>query len=97
MNLVFLRYMGIKHKDQQIVLGEIQKLKDLMNEKEETEDPMPRCVVCRDGIVEVVVIPCGHICLCKNCVQRVTRDETVRCPFCGKDDVDFYKTYSYLV
>eukprot|EP01083_Nonionella_stella_P107724 312364_1 len=99
-NKVFLKYMGIaKEKDQQIVLKEIEKLKALMSDKEDTVDVVPRCVICRDGTADFVAIPCGHVCLCNNCKNKVAKNrnnEAIRCPFCGKQ-CDIYKTYSFLV
>lgn len=36
------------------------------------------CIVCLDKPRDIVVIPCGHICICSSCVQLVNN----KCPIC---------------
>lgn len=51
----------------------------------------PRCVVCKDGAVEVLLLPCQHVCVCSRCstrLRRVTPDQTrseTKCPVCARD------------
>ncbi|XP_055603569.1 mitochondrial E3 ubiquitin protein ligase 1 [Uranotaenia lowii] len=37
-----------------------------------------RCVVCVDNPKEVICLPCGHVCLCENCAEKIK----VNCPVC---------------
>lgn len=37
-----------------------------------------RCVVCVDNPKEVICLPCGHVCLCENCAQKIK----LNCPVC---------------
>lgn len=37
-----------------------------------------RCVVCVDNPKEVICLPCGHVCLCENCAEKIHSS----CPVC---------------
>lgn len=37
-----------------------------------------RCVVCVDNPKEVICLPCGHVCLCENCAEKIK----LNCPVC---------------
>lgn len=36
------------------------------------------CVVCRTNPREIILLPCGHVCLCEDCSDDITSD----CPVC---------------
>lgn len=38
------------------------------------------CVVCRQNPREMIMLPCGHVCLCEDCAEEIT--ET--CPVCRR-------------
>jgi len=40
-----------------------------------------KCTVCLSGRLEVVLLPCGHACLCQACAQQVIAGEPW-CPLC---------------
>lgn len=39
----------------------------------------PQCVVCLTNAVEVLLLECGHLCLCTDCCEQITDNI---CPIC---------------
>ena len=54
------------------VLERIEKAKQELEEEK-------LCVICRESTKEVLIMPCRHLCVCKDCGHRV---ELERCPLC---------------
>lgn len=51
------------------------------------EDEDSGCVVCLDAGHEVVIVPCGHFCMCKECATTL-QHSTHKCPMCrGRIDL----------
>ena len=40
------------------------------------------CTICMDNPVCSVVVPCGHMCGCNSCLQRIIDGDDARCPIC---------------
>ena len=64
-------------------------LRDLCESRRSTEenDDVPdwqRCVVCLVRNREVIVLPCGHVCLCADCMVLINRQNVLQrnCPMC---------------
>ena len=76
------RVRAAKMKRQQI---ELEKVKRDLEEVRERR----LCVVCRDEDIEVVIVPCGHACLCQECAGAVKLSASALCPMCREpiDDV----------
>eukprot|EP01083_Nonionella_stella_P098508 277060_1 len=69
---------------------------DYMMETEETTtqgDDSKLCVVCLDGDRDHIIIPCGHICVCKKCKDLYTMDEAT-CPMCRTKVENVIKTFN---
>lgn len=47
-----------------------------VREKDLREDQL--CVVCRTNPREIILLPCGHVCLCEDCSDGIQSD----CPVC---------------
>lgn len=67
---------------------ELAEMKRMLKERrravEETnQDDQPEsllCLVCQDGVREVILLPCGHFCLCEQCSERIS----TTCPVCRR-------------
>lgn len=48
------------------------------------------CAICFDAPANVIIIPCGHKCICITCVEKMIRSTEVdKCPLCRKDVVEY--------
>ena len=83
-------------KDRQARLEEERKKKQLLHQRTlRTADSAPdneelTCIVCLSKRREVVLLPCGHICLCYDCsVQLCHRP----CPVCQQNVTDVHLVF----
>ena len=40
------------------------------------------CIICMEGMKEVMMEPCGHVCCCRNCALAMRNSYQLRCPVC---------------
>jgi hypothetical protein len=43
------------------------------------------CVICRDSKKSEAFVPCGHVCVCKPCYDRLAGRASVICPACRQE------------
>ena len=43
------------------------------------EESDSTCVICMDAPLEMVLVPCGHMCVCESCSRQI-----ISCPMCRK-------------
>lgn len=60
--------------------------------------PLPvhaECVVCMDAKRDIVLIPCGHNCVCNTCGQILlaSRGDGAQCPICRKKIEGVYRLF----
>eukprot|EP00005_Dracoamoeba_jomungandri_P009465 CAMPEP_0174263518 /NCGR_PEP_ID=MMETSP0439-20130205/19021_1 /TAXON_ID=0 /ORGANISM="Stereomyxa ramosa, Strain Chinc5" /LENGTH=707 /DNA_ID=CAMNT_0015348907 /DNA_START=33 /DNA_END=2156 /DNA_ORIENTATION=- len=65
----------------------LQKLEEMQREKEMLES-QKICVVCADKQIRIVLIPCGHRCLCVDCSKALDK-----CPMCRVEITQRIDTY----
>lgn len=53
----------------------------------------PQCIVCLDHDVEVIILPCGHVCLCQECVNILITSGDKKCPTCRGDIMSVNRCY----
>lgn len=80
--MVLRRYL--KDREEQRIANELRKSleesrkerRQKVRDKNVPEDQL--CVVCRTNPREIILIPCGHVCLCEDC----SLDIASTCPVC---------------
>ena len=45
------------------------------------EDKNKECLICLDAVKDTIVMPCGHLCICKECGQGLVKAKHT-CPVC---------------
>ena len=55
-----------------------------------SEAAQTHCVVCMDRRPSVVIIPCGHLCVCQPCSGRLQQ----QCPVCRGAAIQMIQTFS---
>ena len=55
---------------------------------EQPDDSGSMCVVCMDAPLEMVLIPCGHMCICEGCSRQI-----IACPMCRQTVEDALKVF----
>jgi len=71
-----------KHLDEE--RAEHAKAEEESNKRRREKGIMSTCVVCYDAPLEVVLMPCRHLCLCNGCFEELKEHDGGRllCPIC---------------
>lgn len=50
----------------------------------ESEHDKHLCVICRDNVKNVLLLPCRHVCICQTCLQIAKHEHEYlrKCPLC---------------
>jgi hypothetical protein len=57
-------------------------------------DEQSLCVVCMDAPKTHAIVPCGHVCVCEECGERLLAVQPVVCPMCREHAAMVMKLYS---
>lgn len=49
---------------------------------QDADDDLHMCVVCMEEPRSIVLVPCGHMALCKDCCQQIMANQPASCPMC---------------
>lgn len=61
--------------DSRLKIHNTSKLKD-----EKTDNEELLCCICRENKVQLMTVPCNHICLCFKCHRHM---KSLKCPMCN--------------
>ncbi|TNJ27071.1 Ankyrin repeat protein 2 [Giardia muris] len=56
-----------------------RSLRRTLNQKTEEAKAITTCVICLTNPKDTLLQPCGHLCVCSNCAERIMNQT---CPFC---------------
>eukprot|EP00882_Tetradesmus_deserticola_P009243 GHRQ01009749.1.p3 GENE.GHRQ01009749.1~~GHRQ01009749.1.p3 ORF type:complete len:108 (+),score=50.52 GHRQ01009749.1:41-325(+) len=78
--------VGLQKQQQQPALPVAEQLQAHMQQlgihDDELEDDTHLCVVCMERPRSIVLVPCGHMALCKDCCSTIITEEKKACPMC---------------
>lgn len=82
--MIIRRYL--KDKEERRAASELEKSleetrkerRQMVREKDLRDEQL--CVVCRTNPREIILLPCGHVCLCEDCSLDISTD----CPICRR-------------
>lgn len=79
------KYIAKKRRDYEINQARIQRLKNRRNtarsdnQAHDTQNEQNACVICLVNPRELVLLDCGHVCLCMDCLEKMPNNN---CPIC---------------
>lgn len=57
-----------------------------LDERKPAAVSLPKCAICLAMNANIILIPCGHVCLCKDDADRLRRNQQLlNCPLCRQD------------
>ena len=74
-----------------VTTAEVETDSDVMRRKEKFEEEM-LCVVCQYEKKVILLQPCNHLCLCRDCVEPVLANNRI-CPMCRKHVQQWTKVF----
>ncbi|KAL4223074.1 negative regulation of chemokine (C-C motif) ligand 5 production [Mactra antiquata] len=94
--LGYILYKYIKQwqrsRSDERVLDEFRELRRQADRADDNGETDNSCVICLTNRREIVLLDCGHICLCADCV--VVLPEPLTCPVCRSQVVRYITTYN---
>jgi len=59
---------------------------EIVDERKPAAVPLPKCAICLAMNASIILIPCGHVCLCKDDAERLRRNQQLlNCPICRRE------------
>eukprot|EP01062_Namystynia_karyoxenos_P026763 TRINITY_DN2069_c0_g5_i1.p1 TRINITY_DN2069_c0_g5~~TRINITY_DN2069_c0_g5_i1.p1 ORF type:complete len:157 (+),score=39.26 TRINITY_DN2069_c0_g5_i1:90-560(+) len=72
---------------------EAQRLHDEKLHRLENAQRRTRCCVCLVVECDVILLPCGHVCVCGDCAERLCDRPDAQCPLCREAISVLHKAY----
>ena len=81
------------HTDNSILENKISMLED----KLANTNNMFKCQICFNNIIDIIIMPCFHIYICKECVEQIIENTddnaVVNCPVCNEQIMEYKNIY----
>lgn len=81
-------------EDNSNIINNIESKECKISIKQIYENVDTDCIVCMDKKYEVVLVPCGHYCLCKECATHLQKLKS-NCPLC-RQKINMFATRDML-
>jgi len=64
-----------------------------VGESASTENEATECCICLDARATHIFVPCGHVCICKECKTPYKNGTKLECPMCRKEFTTVIKAF----
>ena len=64
------------------MLQEIFGLEENLKKAPADDPDSLKCVICINDDKNTIVMPCGHLCICKDCAKELAKGHSPDCPVC---------------
>lgn len=73
--------------------SETSNLRQEVATLKEEKDELRLCKICFDGVMNTVIMPCGHLAICGDCAAGLSRKGNTECPICRKKVASHLQIY----
>jgi hypothetical protein len=81
-------------EDNSKIINSVESKECKISIKQIYENVDADCIICMDNKYEVVLVPCGHYCLCKECANQLQKSKS-NCPLC-RQKINMFVTRDML-
>lgn len=91
-NKLFLNSEGFNYPIFSRSLCMLAKIRNRPRSPDQEVD-LGMCIICESSKKQVVIVPCGHICMCLKCMKKLKDSSRPRCPLCRGRILEYIYVY----
>ena len=95
-NINVITFNRIYNREIQINNRNIENSEENRLENREENENSHKCIVCLSYPSKIIIVPCGHKCICERCYNKFKRNNNRICPVCRRQ-ITYYLENIYEV
>ena len=80
--LIFFQSAKESDAENDRLKAELRRARKSSVDLNKNESSRGQCSVCLAEIAEVIIQPCGHVCICRDCADTIMENVDRKCPIC---------------